>query len=298
MAETATDPLVVEGVRITHPEKVLWPSDGYTKRDLLDYYLEVAPCVAPLIAERPLTLRTFPQGINRPGFFRKHAPKGRPRWLQTWTDVAESTGEPVEFVVGHGLRTLIWLVQFNVIELHPWLSRIDRPNNPDLAVIDLDPDEDTPFERVIEAAQLFGEALEARDLESLPKLTGSRGIHIMVPLDRSLSFDHVRDWVHDLARVLVRARPDLLTLSMARAERGGRILVDYAQNARGKNTVAAYSARARPGAPVAAPLTWEELERPGLRPNQWTIKTLPDRLAHVGDLMGPLMAVRQRLPEP
>src|SRR6266508_5227594 len=167
MVDTATESLVVEGVRITHPDKVLWPGEGYTKRDLLDYYLEVAASVVPLIAERPLTLRTFPQGINRPGFFRKHAPKGRPRWLETWTDVAESTGEPVDFVVGHGLRTLIWLVQFNVIELHPWLSRIDRPDHPDLAVIDLDAEDGTPVERVIEEAQLVGEALEARDLESL-----------------------------------------------------------------------------------------------------------------------------------
>jgi bifunctional non-homologous end joining protein LigD len=272
------------GVHLTSPDKVLFPESGVTKRDLVDYYLAVAAPLLRQIRRRPLTTRTFPQGIASLGFYRKHAPADRPGWLETWRDTAESTGERVDFVVANDVRTIVWLVQQNTIELHPWLSTVDHPDQPDTAVFDLDPPDDAPFTLVAEAALVVKEALDQRRLRSWPKLTGSTGIHVVVPLKRTLSFDAVRTWVRELAGELVNLNPGILTTEQERASRGARVLIDYAQNSRGRNTVAAYSVRARPNAPVATPVSWDELATPGLRADTWTTRTLLARLKSVGDL--------------
>ena len=291
------DPIEIGGVTITHPDKVLWPDHGYTKRDLAEYYLAVGPYLLPYLERRALTLRPYPRGIEADGFYLQDAPAGRPAWLPTWRDVATSTGRPVDHVVGGDLRTLLWLAQYNAIEVHAWLSRIDRPDEPDVAVIDLDPSEATPFGDVVTAARLFKAELDRAGLAGFPKLTGSSGIHLFIPLAGGPGFDVVRARVQALCRRVEAIAPELVTTDPTIADRGTRVFADYAQNSRGRTTVAPYSVRPKPGAPVAAPLRWADLDDPALRPDRWTIETMPARIEEVGDLVGPMLTCRQTLPE-
>jgi bifunctional non-homologous end joining protein LigD len=291
------DAIEIEGVTLTHPNKVLWPADGYTKRDLAEYYRVVAPYLVPFLKNRALTLRTYPRGIETAGIWLQHAPKTRPDWLPTWRDVAVTRGQTVDHLVGGEPRTLLWLVQHNAVEVHAWLSRIDRPDQPDFAVIDLDPAVATPFGDVVAAARLFKAELDRAGLVGFPKLSGSSGVHLFVPLARGPSFDDVRQGIHALCQKVEGIAPALVTTDPTIADRGARVFADYAQNSRGRTTVAPYSVRARPGAPVAAPIRWDELDDPDLTPNRWTIRTLPARLAQIGDLAAPLLSCRQTLPD-
>lgn len=289
-------PLEFEGVAVTHPRKVLWPEDGYTKGDLVEYYRLVAPYLLPYLDQRALTLRLYPRGIGAPGFYLQDAPERRPTWLPTWRDRAASTDRPLDHIVGGDVRTLLWLLQYNAIEIHAWLSRIDRPDEPDFAVVDLDPSEATPWGDVVAATRLFRDELGRAGLVGFPKLTGSSGIHLFVPIARGPRFDDVRAWMRDLARRVEARAPELVTTDPHRANRGARVFADYAQNSRGRTTVAPYSVRARARAPVAAPLHWDDLEDPELRPDRWTIETTPSRIADIGDLLAPLLARQQALP--
>jgi bifunctional non-homologous end joining protein LigD len=286
----------VAGVTITHPDKLLWPDDGISKLDLARYYAAAAPVMLRYVKDRPLTLRPFPRGVNQPGFFRKDAPRGAPAWIKTFEDVAESTSQPVHFIVATDARTLVWLAQMNAVEVHPWLARTDKPDVPDWAVLDLDPPDDTPWSLVVHAAHLVRERLAGLDLQSFPKLSGQSGLHLLVPLARRHPFDEVREVLGALAAELARAHADVLTDDYVVAERGGRVLMDYAQNARAKNTVAPYSVRPKPHAPVAMPLTWAELENPSIGPGAFSIADALRRLETVGDVLEPALALKQRLP--
>lgn len=288
----------VGGVRLTHPDKLLWPRDGISKLELARYYDRIAPTMLPYVRDRPLTLQPFPRGVDQPGFYLKDAPGGAPAWLATFTATPESTGQPVDFVVARDARTLIWLAQFNAVEVHTWLSRTDEPERPDWAVMDLDPGDDTPWEWVTQGARAVRDVLDGLGLRSFAKLSGSSGIHVLVPLARVHTFDQVRAFCERVGERLVAQHGDSLTLDYATRARGRRVLLDYAQNAYAKNTVAPYSARPKPGAPVAMPVRWEELEDPLLRPNRWTIRTAFDRLRQVGDLLAPARTLEQRLPSP
>ncbi len=286
----------IEGVRITHPEKVVWPDAGITKLELAQYYARMAPVMLRYVKDRPVTLRPFPQGVDRPGFYLKDKPRGAPSWIQTFEDRAGSTREIVHFVVASEARMLVWAAQINSVEVHPWLSTVEHPDTPDWAVVDLDPFEGTAWERISRAALLVREGLARLGLQSFPKLTGQTGVHVLVPIEPSVSFDHVRSVFERLARELAEAHPDLLTTGYQVEGRRGRILIDYAQNARAKTTVAPYSPRPKPGAPVAAPVTWEEMEDPGLALDAWNVRTILDRLERVGDVLEPALGLRQRLP--
>jgi bifunctional non-homologous end joining protein LigD len=293
--------VTVEGVRISSPEKVLWPDAGIAKLELARYYAAMAPVILKYVRHRPLTLRPFPRGVDETGFYLKDVPKGAPPWLQTFADVARSTGETVRFVVAEDARTLVWIAQFNSVEIHAWLSTIEHPDEPDWAVVDLDPPDDMPAaernRNVVTAALSMRDALHARGLQSFPKVSGQTGVHVLVPLDPVHPFDEVREFFERLGEHLCRAHPDLLTTDYDIAERGGRILVDYAQNSRAKTTVAPYSVRPKPGAPVALPVTWEELADPAFRREQWTLRTVPERVQRTGDLLEPALGLKQRLPE-
>jgi len=286
---------------VTHPHKLLWRADGITKLGLAQYYARVAPVLLRYVQDRPITLRPFPRGVEQPGFYLKNAPKGAPPWVETFADVAESTGEEVRFVVARDARTLVWVAQFNGVEIHPWLSRVDLPDSPDWAVVDLDPagePDAAGWRQLVAAAQVVRRELDRAGLRAFPKLSGQTGIHVMVPLARVHTFDEVRTFFAQVAAAACRALPDVVTMAYGTEARRGRILIDYAQNARGKTTVAPYSVRPRPHAPVAAPVTWEEVDDPDLRPNSWTLRTLPARLERIGDLLAPALGLHQRLPRP
>lgn len=288
--------LTVHGVRVSHAEKLLWPADGITKLDLVRYYERVAPVLLRYAGQRPVTLRPFPNGVDEPGFYLKDAPKGAPAWIETFRDVAHSTGQAIDFVVLDSAKTLVWLAQMNAVEVHTWLSRVDRPERPDWAVVDLDPTDETPWPRLARAARLVHQRLDALGLRAFAKLSGQSGIHVLVPLARRYEYATVRDFFERLAHHLCDDAPDLLTVDYQTAQRGGRILIDYAQNAYGKTTVAPYSVRPRPGAPVSAPIDWSELDDPDLRPDRWTLRSLPRRLEQQGDLLAPALRLHQRLP--
>lgn len=288
----------IAGVRITHPQKPLWPRDGITKLELARYYAAVGPTLLRYAGGRPLTLRPFPRGVDHAGFYLKDAPGAAPAGFSTFCDVAQSTGQPVHFLVPRAVRDLVWLAQFNAVEVHPWLSTVEHPDQPDWLVVDLDPPAAARWAQAVQGAFAFKERLESAGLQGFPKLSGSTGLHLLVPLVPEHDFETVREFVAGLAAAVQRSLPDALTLEYDVADRGDRVLVDYAQNARAKNTVAPYSVRPKPGAPVAAPVTWDELRDPDLRSDSIRMRSMSERLQRVGDLLEPALRLRQRLPRP
>ena len=282
-------------IKLTNLEKVLFPEDGYTKADLIRYYTEVSPYLVPFIADRPLTLKPFPDGIAGPSFYQKDKPAFTPRWIKSWTDASADRSGGIDYILGNDIATVVWMANYTAIEIHPWLSRVDDPDHPDFAMIDLDPATGATWDDVKQVALVVRELLEARDLVGFPKTTGSRGIHVLVPIARRYTFDQSRAFVEDIGKAARSALPDLVTLTFAKKARRG-IYVDYLQNVRGKTTAGPYSVRPIRRAPVSAPLGWDELSSIG-RPDAFTIVNLPARLAAVGDLLAPALGLEQKLPK-
>ncbi|KLL10648.1 non-homologous end-joining DNA ligase [Protofrankia coriariae] len=272
-------------VRIRRPDKPLFP-DGTTKADLAGYYERVAGTMLPHLAGRPLNLERYPDGIDGERIVQQRAGRYFPDWIRRVAVSREEAGQ-VEHVVAEEPATLVYLAGQACITLHPWLSRADRLDRPDRMVIDLDPADqpDTPTspDDLRQVASGLGELL--RDLGLLPFVmtTGSRGYHLVVPLRRGAGFETVRGFTRDVARVAVARDPRRLTIEQRKAARHGRIYLDVQRNAYAHTSVAPYAVRARTGAPVATPLTWEELADPAIRPDGWTLRSLPDRLERTGD---------------
>jgi bifunctional non-homologous end joining protein LigD len=268
-------------VRITHPDKVLFP-DGITKQDLAEYYRDVAGAMLPHVRDRPVSMQRFNGGITRPGFFHKDIPKGAPEWVPT-IEVPKKGGT-VRHVLANETATLVWLANQNCITPHVSTARADRLDRPDRIVWDLDPSggpEEFPLVR--HTARELGGLLRDAGCEPFAMTTGSRGFHVVVPLQRRQDFDAVRAFARDLVRVAAARDPEHLTVEQRKAKRGGRIFLDVMRNAYAHTAVAPYAVRARPAAPVATPLRWEELSDESTRPDGWTLRTLPDRLERDGD---------------
>jgi bifunctional non-homologous end joining protein LigD len=265
-------------VEVSRPDKPLFP-DGITKADLARYYEAVAGFMLPHLAGRPLNLERFPDGIEGNRIIQQRASDHFPDWIRR-VKVAKEGGT-VEHVVAGDAATLVYLANQACITLHAWPSRADRLDRPDRLIVDLDPSDRAADVR--RAALEFGALLRELGLEPFVMATGSRGYHVVVPLQRRLEFDAVREFARDLARVAVARDPERLTIEQRKAKRGDRILVDVMRNAYAHTAVAPYSVRPRPGAPVATPLRWEELEDSSLRPDRWTIETVLRRLERDGD---------------
>jgi bifunctional non-homologous end joining protein LigD len=267
-------------VKLSNPEKVLFPAAGLTKADLVEYYERVAPVMLPHLAGRPLSLERYPDGIDAEGFMQKNASRYFPRWIRR-ARLAKQDGA-VAHVVADDAPTLVYLANQACVSLHVGLSRTDRIDHPDRMVLDLDPS-DQDFEKVRRAAKDARALLEEVGLVPFLQTTGSRGLHLWVPLDRSADFDEVRAFAAGVAEMLVARRPAELTTAQRKAKRGDRVLLDVARNAYGQTAVAPYSVRARPLAPVATPLEWAALDDPKLEPQRYTIKNLFRRLGRKGD---------------
>jgi bifunctional non-homologous end joining protein LigD len=267
-------------LKLSNLEKVLFPAAGLTKADLIDYYERVAPVMLPHLAGRPLSLERYPDGIDAEGFMQKNASGYFPKWIRR-ARLAKQDGA-VAHVVADDAPTLVYLANQACVSLHVGLSRIDRIDHPDRMVLDLDPS-DQDFEKVRRAARDARALLEEVGLVPFLQTTGSRGLHLWVPLDRSADFDEVRAFASELAEVLVARRPAELTTAQRKAKRGDRVLLDVARNAYAQTAVAPYSVRARPQAPVATPLEWAALDAPKLEPQRYTIKNLFRRLGKKGD---------------
>ncbi len=281
-------------LRLTNLEKVLFPEDGYTKADLIRYYTEVSPYLLPVIRDRPLTLKLFPDGIAGAFFYQKDKPDFTPRWVRTWVDRGAEREGGIDYILGNDLATLVWLANYTAIEIHPWLARVDDPEHPDIAIVDLDPSKGATWDDVKEAAALVHRILDDLGLRGYPKTTGSRGIHVYVPIARRYTFDESRGFVFDVGRAARDKAPKLVTLEVVKERRRG-VYVDYLQNVGGKTTAGAYSVRPIRRAPVSAPLAWDEIAALG-RPDAFTIANMRERLETTGDLLAGMLDLEQTLP--
>ena len=270
----------IAGVRLTSPEKVLFPEQGVSKRELAEYYVAVSRHVLPHLKGRPLSLVRCPAGRQKQCFFQRHAGEGFPREVRR-VRVDEADG-PAEYVVAETLPALVALVQIGVLELHTWGARRDRLDRPDRVILDLDPGPDVGWAQVVAAAYEARERLRAAGLESWVKTTGGKGLHVVAPLQRRSGWEEVRGVERRLAEAMAADAPARFVAQAAKDERAGRIYVDYLRNGWGASAVAAYSTRARAGATVSVPVAWEELG-PALRPAELTVRTVPARLAALGD---------------
>jgi bifunctional non-homologous end joining protein LigD len=280
-------------IEITHPDRVVFPDDGVTKADLAAYHSAVADFLVLHLAGRPLMLQRFPSGIGEPGFYQKEAGRGVPSWIRLVE--ARKAGGVVRHPVVDDAAALLALTNLSTVSFHRWSSRADRLERPDLLIIDLDPST-VEFDDVRRAALWTREVLDELDLAAYLQLTGSRGIHVMVPLDGSADTGEVGAFAESVALLMVKRHPDELTVEGRKESRGRRLYVDVARNAWAQTSVAPYSVRPRRGAPVATPITWDELDEPQLRADRWSISTIPDRLATRGDPWGDMSRHARSLP--
>jgi bifunctional non-homologous end joining protein LigD len=266
---------------ITHPEKVLFPDDGITKGELAEYYEAVGPVMLPHLRNRPITMERFPAGIGKKGFWQKSVEKGFPEWLER-VEVGKKGG-----VVHHPIvtdqRGLMWLTNQNTITHHVWTSRVPDLDRPDLCVFDLDPSKDDPA-AVRRAAIELRDLLEELSLPSWIKTSGSKGFHIVVPLDGKMHIGDVARFAGAVGALFVSRAPDRLTQEFSKVDRTGRIYVDTGRNGYGATFAAAYTVRAKRGAPVSAPCTWKEVEGGKVGPATFTLRNMPARVAKLGDV--------------
>jgi bifunctional non-homologous end joining protein LigD len=281
-------------VRISSPDKVLFPG-GVTKRELADYYEAVGPVMVPHVRDRPVTMHVYPRGVEGGGVIVKQAPKHFPDWIKRVT--VRKRGGTVTHAVANRPETLVYLAGQNCITPHVWLSRADRIERPDRLIFDFDPEHER-FAEVRAAARTLGGALRDLGLAPHAMTSGSRGIHVTVPLRRTRGFEEVRAFADAVGRRLVEDDPKRLTMEWSKAKRGDRIYVDVGRNAYAQHAAAPYAVRARPDAPVATPLHWDELDDRRLGPRRWTVRTLPDRLADGGDPWKDIGRRARALPQP
>jgi bifunctional non-homologous end joining protein LigD len=267
-------------VRLTHPDKLLFPSARLSKRDLAEHYERVAPAMLPYVRDRPLALQAFPDGIEEGGFFMKAVPAYFPDWIGRVT--VAKRGGTITHVLAQDAATLVYLAGQNVITPHLWLSRADEPRKPDRLIVDFDPS-GGGFADVRAAAREAGERLRDAGLVPYAMATGSRGIHVICPLRRGPGFTEVHRYARAVAEQMVADNPRRLTLEWHKAERGTKIYVDVNRNAYAQHAVAPYGVRAKPSAPVATPLRWEELSDRRLKPDRWRVKNFAERLEAAGD---------------
>jgi bifunctional non-homologous end joining protein LigD len=278
-------------VRLTHPERVLFPRDGVTKGDLAEYYVAVGGAIVPHLRNRPFTLKRYPDGIDGQPYFHKQAPKGKPSWIptrqfRTWP--REGGSRLVDFTLVNEPAALVWMVQMNCIDMNAWYSRVDKSDRPDYVVFDLDPPESrNGFAQAIEVAHLVRGALEQVELPSYVKTSGADGIHVLVPIARRSTYPETYEFAERLSRGLEAEHPGLVTTEWLKKKRRG-VLVDHRQNGHGKTIASVYSVRPKRGAPVSTPLRWEELTEK-VRPRDYGRREALERIERHGDLFEPVL---------
>jgi bifunctional non-homologous end joining protein LigD len=287
--------LILNGhpVRLTNLRKVFWPELKLTKRDLLQYYIDVAPVLLPHLQHRAMVMKRYPNGASGEFFFMKRAPVYRPESLQVCS-IEHNSGNVIEFPVIEDLSSLLWVVNLGCIDLNPWYARCDDVNRPDYLHFDLDPVPGATFSQVLETALWVREALESLHIPCYPKTTGSRGIHVYVPIERGPTQKQVWAFAKQLARTLAAQHAKLITAEYRVAKRPAKhVLVDYNQNAWGRTLASVYSVRPKPRATVSTPVTWDEIER-GISTEDFRIDNVPQRISRLGDLWKPLISKRGR----
>jgi bifunctional non-homologous end joining protein LigD len=297
-ADSPTDvSLEVEGrrLKLTNLNKVFYPGEGITKRDVINYYDAVAPLILPHLRDRPLSLKRYPNGINGQFFFQKDAEDKVPAWVRLEPIFSEHNQDKIHYIICNDRATLVYLANLACIDQNPWMSRIGSLDNPDFALIDLDPTEGCPYSQIVEAAQLVKETLDSIGLAGYPKTTGGDGMHIYIPLEPMYTFEQVRSFAELLSVLVINRNPDLFTTPRTVSRRKkAKVYFDYLQISSGKTIAAPYVLRAHPGAPVSTPLDWTEVKA-GLEPGQFNIHNALDRFERTGDLFEAVLTKPQRL---
>ncbi len=281
-------------VKLTNLDKLFWMVPKITKRQLLQYYADIAPVLLPHLADRAMVMKRYPNGATGEFFFMKRAPNPRPDWLRTCA-IKHSSGSIIDFPIVDDLAALLWVVNLGCIDLNQWYAKCDDVDRPDYLHFDLDPVPGAHFKQVLETACAVRESLDALKIPSYPKTTGSRGIHIYIPIVRGPLQKQVWTFAKEFAKTMEAQHPTLITAEYRIAKRpAGRVLVDYNQNAWGRTLASVYSVRPKPNATVSAPVTWDEVTA-GFRMKAFTLRTMPARVAKAGDLYKPLLAKTKRL---
>lgn len=287
-------------LRVTNLDKVLFPGrpgeEPVTKRDLLRYAAQVAPTLLPYLTRRALNLHRYPEGAHHQGFWHKEVPGHAPDWLPRWDNPDADPGETRTYLVVDEPAALVWAANFGALEWHPWTSRVDAPDRPTYALIDLDPGDATGWDDLLVLARLHRTALEHLGVTARPKVTGRRGIQIWIPIAPGPDFTETRAWVERLSRTVGAVVPELVSWKWQKRRRRGLARLDYTQNAINRTLVAPYSPRAAPGAPVSAPIDWDDLDDPALRPDGFPLRAMAERLATRGDLFAGVLDSGQQLP--
>jgi bifunctional non-homologous end joining protein LigD len=289
--------LDVEGhrLKLTNLNKVFYPGEGITKRDVINYYDAVAPLILPHLRDRPLSLKRYPHGIDEQFFFQKDAEGKVPDWVRLEPIFSEHNQDKIHYIICNDRATLIYLANLASIDQNPWMSRVGTLDNPDFALIDLDPTEGCPYRQIVEAAQLVKKTLDAIGLAGYPKTTGGDGMHIYIPLEAVYTFEQVRSFAELLSILVINRNPDLFTTPRAVSRRKkAKVYFDYLQISSAKTIAAPYVLRAHPGAPVSTPLDWSEVKA-GLEPAQFNIHNAIDRFERTGDLFEAVLTKPQRL---
>lgn len=277
---------------LTNPRKVLWPVSSFTKGQMIEYYVRVAPLLLPHLADRPLVLTRYPDGVDGEWFYQKDCPEYAPPWVETFRYYARSADRAIAFILARDAADLAWLANQAAIEIHPWLSRYDEPERPDFAVFDLDPSPPADFKWVVEVAFIIKRILDRLGLRAYPKTSGATGLHIYLPVERLCTYPDLARFTAAVADLIRADRPDLTTRERTVAKRRG-VYIDHLQNVLGKTIAAPYSLRPTPEATVSTPVRWEEL--PDLDPRAFTIRTAIERFERTGDLFAPVLTDKQRL---
>ncbi len=279
-------------VSLTNLDKVYWPDEGFTKGDLIKYYFEVAGYILPYLKDRPLIMKRYPNGITG-SYFHQHDVNEAPDYVRTET--LEVEGHTVDYIIGGDVASLLYMANLGAIERHPWHSRVRNINRPDWFVFDLDP-QGVEWRVICDVAISCKEILDGFGLDSYAKTSGSRGIHVYVPIKPVYAYEQVADFAEHVAMIIERENREIATLERSLKKRQkSRIYLDHMQNARGKSVVAPYSVRPKPGATVSAPLEWSEVKGKTVTISDFTIKTMPERLKQRGDLFNPVLGNGQSL---
>lgn len=295
LARTRYERVRIQGreLRVSNLDKVLWPGDGLTKADLMRYYLEVAPVLLPHLKDRLMVFTRYPEGALGAWFYQKNAPPGLPEWIRTFPFQGSASERVINYILLDEPAALAWVANQACIEIHPWMSRCDGVNYPDFAIFDLDPAEPATYEDAREVAFLIKRVLDEFGLQSYPKTSGATGLHLYVPVDRVYTYQDTCHFVELVARLILKAYPERVTLERAVAARAGKVYIDYLQNIRGKTITSVYGPRPRSGATVSTPVTWEELS--AIDPASFTVTTVPQRLSLIGDIFSPVIRGGQRI---
>jgi bifunctional non-homologous end joining protein LigD len=288
------------GVPVSNLDKILYPKTGFTKGQVIDFYIRISPVLLPHLKWRPLTMKRYPDGVEGGFFYEKRCPPYRPSWIQTTPMWSDRRNAPIQFCVINDLASLVWAANLADLELHTYLAKAKQVNSPTMVVFDLDPG---PPATIIECAQvafILKEILDALGLMSYPKTSGSKGLQLYIPLNTRTSYEQTKPFAHGLAETVARQHPGLVVSRMQKSLRHGKVLIDWSQNDRHKTTVCAYSLRAKDQPTVSTPVTWDEVQQASKEKNPGCLSFLADevleRVAKMGDLFAPVLELKQKLP--